>query len=211
MNNNLEEYYYFPTPIYIMEKLDFFNNVKMVAEEYREKTKNEIPFNEIYPVLHTQNFTNDERIKDFVSFISVTALTILDYQGYDVSNAKASTKDLWLQSHYKLSSMEQHVHGYGSYISGFYFLECPEDCPKFIIHDTRTNKLQLELPQKNMNEVSISSSRINFDPKPGMFVFTNSWLSHSFNRNPSDNPFSFIHFNVFVNYDEYKCNTPIIV
>jgi hypothetical protein len=37
---------------------------------------------------------------------------------------------------------------------------------------------------------------INFTPKPGMLIFANSWLAHSFTRHAADLPIKFVHFNL---------------
>ena len=39
---------------------------------------------------------------------------------------------------------------------------------------------------------------INFVPKEGQLMFTNSWLPHSFTKNQSKKPIRFIHFNIAV-------------
>jgi hypothetical protein len=39
---------------------------------------------------------------------------------------------------------------------------------------------------------------INFTPKPGMMIFANSWLSHSFTRHAAELPIKFVHFNLAV-------------
>ena len=49
---------------------------------------------------------------------------------------------------------------------------------------------------KNFNAPSIGSNLVVMKPEAGTIVFTNSWLPHSFPRNPSNKPLKFIHFNV---------------
>ena len=39
---------------------------------------------------------------------------------------------------------------------------------------------------------------VNFTPEPGMMMFAPAWLAHSFNRNTSNLPFRFVHFNLTV-------------
>ena len=105
---------------------------------------------------------------------------------------------MWTQEHYKHSSMEQHVHGYGAQIVGFYFLEVPEGSSRVIFHDPRAGKVQNDLPERDPNNASIASRMINFEPKPGLLMLTNSWLAHSFTRHASDKPIKFVHFNLNV-------------
>jgi hypothetical protein len=49
-----------------------------------------------------------------------------------------------------------------------------------------------------MADVTHASTMINFVPKEGQLMLTNSWLPHSFTRNESKKPIRFIHFNVVV-------------
>jgi hypothetical protein len=56
----------------------------------------------------------------------------------------------------------------------------------------------LDLPQADVNQLSLASTMINFVPEPGMLMFAPAWLAHSFNRNTSKAPFRFVHFNITV-------------
>jgi uncharacterized protein (TIGR02466 family) len=94
--------------------------------------------------------------------------------------------------------MEQHVHGYGSQIVGFYFIETPENCSRVVFHDPRSAKIQIDLPEQDMTMATPASKMINFVPKPGLLVFANAWLAHSFTRHASEQPIKFVHFNVSV-------------
>jgi uncharacterized protein (TIGR02466 family) len=106
--------------------------------------------------------------------------------------------EMWTQEHYKHSVMEQHVHGYGSQIVGFYFIETPENCSRVVFHDPRSAKIQIDLPEQDMTMATPASKMINFVPKPGLLVFANAWLAHSFTRHASEQPIKFVHFNVSV-------------
>jgi len=106
--------------------------------------------------------------------------------------------EIWTQEHRKYSNMEQHVHSYGIQLSGFYFLETPDNGCMAQLHDPRPGKVIASLPEKDMTQVTEASSAIFIKPQPGMFIFTNSWLPHSFTRNAADEPVKFVHFNVSV-------------
>jgi len=56
----------------------------------------------------------------------------------------------------------------------------------------------LDLPQVDVNQLSLASTMVNFIPEPGMLMFAPAWLAHSFNRNASKSPFRFVHFNLAV-------------
>ena len=45
---------------------------------------------------------------------------------------------------------------------------------------------------------TIASKMINFEPKPGLMIFSNAWLAHSFTRHASEKPIKFVHFNLTV-------------
>ena len=71
------------------------------------------------------NYSEDSRITKFSEFILDTSYQILDRQGYTMKNLSMVFTEMWTQEHHKMSGMEQHVHGFGSQISGLYFLEVP--------------------------------------------------------------------------------------
>ena len=54
------------------------------------------------------------------------AWDMLDRQGFEMSSVVARVGEMWMQEHHTGSSMEQHVHGFGVQIVGFYFLEVPD-------------------------------------------------------------------------------------
>jgi len=207
-NTQLQVAYHFPCPIYIIERPDFLDSVNQVSEEALDKQRKEQKLNEIYPVLMTENYYADERIKDFTAFVGSTAWNILNEQGYAMQNFNTSFTEMWTQEHHKHSAMDQHVHGYGSQIVGFYFLETPEDCSRVVFHDPRSAKVQIDLPEQDMNMATPASKMINFEPKPGMMIFANSWLAHSFTRHASDKPIKFVHFNLTVQHAPQSCVAP---
>jgi hypothetical protein len=56
----------------------------------------------------------------------------------------------------------------------------------------------IDLPQSNVSQATVASSMINFEPKPGLMIFSNAWLAHSFTRHASEKPIKFVHFNLTV-------------
>ncbi|NDG03534.1 MAG: hypothetical protein EB119_10195, partial [Synechococcaceae bacterium WBB_34_004] len=59
-------------------------------------------------------------------------------------------------------------------------------------------KAQIDLPETDVNQATIASKMINFEPKPGLMIFSNAWLAHSFTRHASEKPIKFVHFNLTV-------------
>jgi len=198
LQTHLQVAHQFSCPIYIIERPDFLKIVSTVSEEALEVKRKENNLNEIYPVYMTDNYFGDPRMAGFTEFVGTTAWNILNEQGYAMQDKAVSFTEMWTQEHHKHSAMDAHVHGYGSQIVGFYFLETPENCSNIVFHDPRAAKVQIDLPEQDVNVATPASRMINFTPKPGMMIFSNSWLSHSFTRHAADKPIKFVHFNLTV-------------
>ena len=197
-NTQLQVAHYFPCPIYVIEQLEFLKEVSKVSEEGLEIQRKERDLNEIYPVYMTDNYFGDSRMAGFTEFVGTTAWNILNEQGYAMQDKAVSFTEMWTQEHHKHSAMDAHVHGFGSQIVGFYFLETPENCSNVVFHDPRAAKVQIDLPEQDTSMVTPASKMINITPKPGVMIFSNSWLSHSFTRHAADKPIKFVHFNLTV-------------
>lgn len=197
-NTQLQVAYHFPCPIYLIERPDFLEVVNTVSEEALEVAKKAQQLNEIYPVHMTNSYFADPRLAGFSEFVGATAWNILNEQGYAMQDKVVSFTEMWTQEHHKHSAMDAHVHGFGSQIVGFYFLETPEDCSRVVFHDPRAAKVQIDLPEQDMNMATPASKMINFQPKPGLMIFANSWLMHSFTRHAAELPIKFVHFNLTV-------------
>ena len=117
-------------------------------------------------------------------------------QGYAMDNFLIGFTEMWTQEHHKHSAMDQHIHGFGAQIVGFYFLEAPEGSSRVVFHDPRASKLPIDLPETDMTKATIASKMINFEPKPGLLIFANAWLAHAFTRHAADKPIKFVHFNL---------------
>jgi hypothetical protein len=191
----LEASIYFPTIVYQIEKPEFLEVVGKIAEaELVEARKKQL--NEIYPVHMTGNLFDKPDIIPFQYYVGGTAMNLLNEQGYNLNGFEMYFSEMWCQEHYKHSAMDQHVHGAGSQMVGFYFLETPENCSKVVFHDPRAGKPLVSWNEKDMSQATFASNAINFTPKPGMLMFTNAWLPHSFTRHEADAPIKFIHFNL---------------
>jgi uncharacterized protein (TIGR02466 family) len=187
---------YFPTIIYQIEKLEFLEAVGKIAEEALVETRKAQQLNEIYPVHMTGNLFDKPDIIPFQYYVGSTAGNLLSEQGYNLEGFEPYFSEMWCQEHFKHSAMEQHVHGAGSQMVGFYFLEAPENCSKVVFHDPRGGKPMISWNEKDMAQATYASNAINFTPKAGMLMFTNAWLPHSFSRHEADAPIKFIHFNI---------------
>jgi uncharacterized protein (TIGR02466 family) len=208
LQTQLEVAHHFSCPIYLIERPDFLETVNVVSEKALEVQRKERDLNEIYPLYMTENYFGDPRMADFTEFVGATAWNILNEQGYAMQDKAVQFTEMWTQEHHKHSAMDAHVHGYGSQIVGFYFLETPENCSRVVFHDPRAGKVQVDLPEQDMSAVTLASKMINFVPKPGLMIFANSWLSHSFTRHAADLPIKFVHFNLTVIHQPQACALP---
>jgi len=197
-NTQLQVAMHFPCPIYLIERPDFLDSVMQVSEESLAQQRKNHKVNEIYPVMMSGNYFGDPRISGFAEFVGGTAWNILSEQGYAMQDKALTFTEMWTQEHYKHSSMEQHTHGYGSQIVGFYFLEVPDSSSNLVFHDPRIAKTMIDLPEQDFSQATVASKMINFTPKTGLLIFSNSWLAHSFTRHASDKPIKFVHFNLAV-------------
>lgn len=198
LNTQLQVAMHFPCPIYLIERPDFLDSVMQVSEESLSQQRKDRDVNDIYPVMMSGNYPGDPRVARFAEFVGGTAWNILNEQGYAMQDKALTFTEMWTQEHHKQSSMEQHTHGYGSQIVGFYFLEVPENSSHVVFHDPRIAKTMIDLPEQDFNQATVASKMINFTPKPGLLIFANSWLAHSFTRHASDKPLKFVHFNLSV-------------
>jgi hypothetical protein len=148
----------------------------------------------------SNDLREDPRLADFSKYVLQTAWNILNVQGYATANLNTFFTWIWTQEHHKHSLMEQHIHGGRDQLVGFYFLDCPIDCSRVLFHDPRPGKVQINLPEANFNEVTYGSNLINFVPEPGMLIFSNAWLPHSFSRHAATEPLTFVHFNIGVDF-----------
>lgn len=197
MFEQLEQIPLFCAPIYILDKPEFLNVTRKISKKFIAKRKQEVELNPIYPVYMTESINSDPEMLDFANYVAQTAWNILNIQGYSMEFFQTYFTEMWCQEHYNGSSIDRHIHGNGSIISGFYFLNCPDDAVA-VFHDPRDSKVITNLPEKNMADATHASCMINFVPKEGQLMLTNSWLPHSFTKNEAKKPLRFIHFNVTV-------------
>lgn len=195
--DKLEEMHYFASPVYVVMKPDFLDAVNAVSARYEEASR-EHKKSPDYVNLMTGSYAHEPELEEFSRYVSQTAWNILSAQGYAMDKLVTHFTEMWTQEHNHLSSMETHVHGLGSQISAFYFLDVPKGGCKMVIHDPRPGKVIVNLPEADNNKITLGSQQIVFNPVPGTMIFTNSWLPHSLTKNMSDKPVRFVHMNLSV-------------
>lgn len=190
----VEQFFFFPSAIYRANLPDF---LPAASEVLNEHLANFPSADEIYPINQTGSMY-DTRIQGLMDYIGNTSWAILNEQGYNMSLFNCTITEFWGQRFYKHGQHVEHTHNMGAQISGFYFVEVPENSSRPLIFDPRPAKKQISLYERDMSQVTSGSSQINFDIKAGDILFFNSWLGHGFTPNASDKEFRFIHFNVGV-------------
>lgn len=189
---------YFSSVIYHIKKPEFLASANEAVDEAIAEAEKAIPMNETYPFVMSGSLIGLNKTIELEQFIATAGWTILDNQGYDMVSLHAVVTEFWAQKHFRFSGMEQHVHPHGVLLSGFYFLECPENGSLVELHDPRPGKVQASLPIKDASVIKEANNSVFIKPEPGLLVISNAWLPHSFTRNASSQPVKFIHFNISV-------------
>ena len=190
----VEQFFFFPCAVYRASLPEFLPAASEVLSEHLANTPTA---DEIYPINQTSSLF-DPRIQGLMDYIGNTSWLILNEQGFNMDVFHCTISELWGQRFYKHGQHIEHTHNMGAQISGFYFVEVPENSSRPLIFDPRPAKKQISLYERDMSQVSYGSTQINFDVKAGDIMFLNSWLGHGFTPNASDKEFRFIHFNVGV-------------
>ncbi len=198
MENKLEGIPLFACPVFMADKPEFLSVTRKVSKKFIDKRKKEAELNPNYPVYMTESINYDPEMLEFSNFVAQGAWGILESQGYAMDFFNTYFTEMWSQEHHQNSTMEKHIHGNGAVISGFYFLDVPDNSSKIIFHEPKDSKVITNLPERDMSTATHASTMIHFVPKEGQLIYANSWLPHSFTKNESKKPLRFIHFNVAV-------------
>jgi uncharacterized protein (TIGR02466 family) len=208
MENKLEAIPLFTCPVFMMDKLEYLEITRKVSKKFIAKRKKEIELNPNYPAYMTESINYDSEMLEFANFVAQAGWDILNSQGYAMDMFGTYFTEMWTQEHHQHSTMEKHIHGNGAVLSGFYFLDVPKDSSRIIFHEPKDSKVITNLPERDMSQGTHASSMINFVPKEGQLMITNSWLPHSFTKNESKKPITFIHFNIAVQQAaQQSCST----
>ena len=194
--------YVFPCTVYSTDLSDYHDTIEEVSNEYLKKYSEQYTPSLEYPLLMSDNFSRDYRVKQFSELLIELATNVLIDQGYAMDYYYVDLPEMWTQQHHKYSSMERHVHGLGAHLTGFYFLKVPDNTNRILFHDPRSSKVQSQLPEADSDTLSASSTIVNYTASPGKLILTNSWLPHSFTKNFSDQPFEFVHL-IFTAHNKY--------
>jgi len=198
MTDILTPHEHFPSVIYSVEKPEFLDAVRKVSQKYLAQRKNSEPkLDPMYPV-QTNGYAHELELAAFTGYIAQAAWTILNEQGHDMKDLGTYIQEMWSQEHNQYHGHDEHIHNRGAQITGMYFLDCPTNGCKVAVHDPRYGRNQINLPEADLNKITLASTTALFVPKPGMMYLFNSWLPHSITRNPTKSPTRLVHFNLGV-------------
>jgi uncharacterized protein (TIGR02466 family) len=182
----------FPSAVLSVTHPEFLYNARIVVNEYLEKVQpNE------WNVCQSESMF-DDRLSELLSLIAKESFKMLSEQGYDMPNYMTRVSEFWGQEFFKGGQHIEHIHSNGAQITGFYFVDVPDNSSYPAFFDPRQGKKQINLRQKKVDEVSYASEQIFLKVSPGDLMLFNSWLPHGFTKHESNEPFRFIHFNVVV-------------
>jgi uncharacterized protein (TIGR02466 family) len=212
--NNLETGIYFGSPIYLIEKPEWINQINKICDQYiKDAYSREKPFikerenflgkkdfakiKDHGMSYHSTSILNDTRIKELQDFIGITSYNILDSQGFDMSLYKMFFTEFWVQEFSKNGGGHHDTHTHcNNHISGFYFLKCSEKTSFPLFHDPRPGAVMTKLTLKDKTKITLGQETINYRPKPGTMIFFNSYIPHQYVLDSGIEPFRFIHFNI---------------
>lgn len=189
----------FPSAVARGEYPEFLDSAKAVLAEHLARVKPNI-----WNVCQSDSMF-DDRLSGLLSLIARESFQMLSDQGYDMAQSQTSVTEFWGQEFLMHGQHMEHIHSRGAQITGFYFVEAPENSAIPIVFDPRPGKRQISLAQSNQAEVSYASEQVVFNVGAGDLLLFNSWLPHGFTRHESDVPFRFIHFNVIVENHAVCC------
>jgi uncharacterized protein (TIGR02466 family) len=185
---SLQAFSYFPAMVYRDEHPEWVGYLKEAANKYYTGISKD------GPLCQTYSMVSDPAFKFLLDYLVMSSVEILESQGYAVGNYDFYVSQLWGQDVDCMGGTDVHVHK-NSQISGWLFLETPENGAYPVYHDPRMNKAMVELDYAQNSELTDASSRVHFNNvKPGTVLMANSWLQHQLIQNNSQAQTKSIHF-----------------
>lgn len=197
----MQSFAYFPTNIYRDERPDLVEKVLPICIRHLNRIENSN-----FLFRQTANFNNEPVVLEIANYILLTSINILREQSYDVNKYDFYISGLWAQEINRGGGTNVHIHK-NSQISGWLFLETPQNGSYPIYYDTRMNKSMIELDYIQGQEINNATNAIHFNNMvPGTVMFSNSWMQHQLTVNNSNSPTRCIHFIMSHKEKEHLCN-----
>ena len=206
---------YFQTNIYTIEKPEWVSDIDKACDIHIERAKSfqaselkrrkEVWGEELYNkkgdfgiVYHSDSrLLQDPKLDFFVDYVGQSCCSILDSQGFDLTNYTPFFSSMWVQEFAKSGGgfHNTHIHE-NDHISGFYYLRCSDKTSVPVFHDPRPCALQSNLPEKNRFDITFASKSFHYKPVPGTLILFNSYVPHEYRLDIGFDDFRFIHFNI---------------
>lgn len=182
----------FPSAILRGAVPEFLDAAKAVSQEYITRVKPNC-----WNVCQSEAMF-DVRLSGLLEMIAKKSFEMLSEQGYEMANLQTNVSQFWAQEFTKNGQHTEHVHPFGAQVTGFYFIQVPENSAYPVVFDPRPGKRQINLPQADQSQVTFGSEQLVLSVKPADLILMNAWLPHGFTRHESDIGMQFIHFTVNV-------------
>lgn len=194
-----DEFTYFASPIYRVEKPEWVEPLSLICEEYYNQSENYYKsIDRSCELIQTPSIQNNNRVSFLRDYIIGVSKDISIHQGYDITGYNFSIEALWAQQINPGGYHVPHVHSLTTF-SGIFVLESPniEGCSYPVFEDPRPGKLMCDMffDYNNNNNLLTTCPSIHFNNLiNGTLLFFNSWLPHKFTVNKSSLPLKFLHF-----------------
>tara|TARA_R100001015_G_C4622992_1_gene180630 strand:+ start:552 stop:1244 length:693 start_codon:yes stop_codon:yes gene_type:complete len=199
---------YFATPLWFADEPSFVEPLNKVSDKYIEEAKKRLkPIinkrnkkfgnkGDMGNVFHSTSLVNVPDFLELQNYVGATSHNLLGEMGFDLTNFRVYTTELWVQEFAKKGAGHHSLHTHwNGHMSGFYFLKCSDKTSLPVFEDPRPGNLMNLLPEKDKTKVTYASSQINYKIKPGRIIFFPSYLPHQYVVDMGYDTFRFIHFN----------------
>tara|TARA_R100001244_G_scaffold86059_1_gene65824 strand:+ start:915 stop:1601 length:687 start_codon:yes stop_codon:yes gene_type:complete len=199
---------YFSTPLWFADEPSFVDSLNKTSDKYIEEAKKRLkPIidkrnkkfgnkGDMGNVFHSISLVNVPDFLELQNYVGATSHNLLGEMGFDLTNFKVYTMELWVQEFAKKGAGHHSLHAHwNGHMSGFYFLKCSDKTSLPVFEDPRPGNLMNLLPEKDKTKITYASSQINYKIKPGRIIFFPSYLPHQYVVDMGYDTFRFIHFN----------------
>ena len=199
---------YFATPLWFADEPSFVDSLNKASDKYIKEAKKRLkPIidkrnkkfgnkGDMGNVFHSTSLVNVPDFLELQNYVGATSYNLLGEMGFDLTNFRVYTTELWVQEFAKKGAGHHSLHTHwNGHMSGFYFLKCSDKTSLPIFEDPRPGNLMNLLPEKDKTKITYASSQINYKIKPGRMIFFPSYLPHQYVVDMGYDTFRFIHFN----------------
>lgn len=191
----MQSFAYFPSMVYRDEHPEWVDYTLKVTQKHFDWVMQNRPAEQKdWPLVQTAHMAQDPELRFLTDYLLASAQAILQGQGYAMDRYDLYVSGLWGQGVECQGLTDAHTHK-NSQISGWLFLETPENGAYPVFHDPRTNKRMVELDFVQGPELTNASSTVHFNNVlPGTVLFANSWMAHQLTTSVATAHTKTVHF-----------------